>query len=174
MKKWTAFVMALLMLFALSACGGKYTAVSDLKLSWGMSPEEVEKAIPVQVKLEQYENNAYIKCMNKDDALPKVFGQKVLFFDCRFSDNKLANVNISFDATADYESLLKKCSGKFGEPKSMSNLGSAGFGTIAVNAVGWTTDSSVIVITYNEFAGMKTLNKMAFYDLAVFGSAVAK
>ena len=45
MKKPVALLLVFALMLALCACGGgSYTAVPELKLSWNMSPEEVQKA----------------------------------------------------------------------------------------------------------------------------------
>ncbi len=164
MKKRALLILLLAaVVLALTACGSN---VPGLRLNWGMSPEEVQKAVSAETRVDQMENNAYLICFDSDN-IPKVMGQKVLVFECRFDNYKLWNVNVTFDATADYDSLVKKCTSKYGEPTSMPEISKyvQGGVTFSTSAVGWLTDDTAIVITYHDTFGMKMLDKMAFYSL---------
>lgn len=165
MKRLLCLLLVMAAALTLCACGSN---VPGLGLNWGMSPEEVQKAVSAEMRVDQLENNAYIICFDSDN-IPKVMGQKVLVFECRFDNYKLWNVNVTFDATADYDSLVKKCTSKYGEPTSMPEISKFVMGgvTYSTNALGWLTDDSAIVITYHDSFGMKMLDKMAFYSLSI-------
>lgn len=111
MRRFLAALACLCLCLGLCACGSRYSAVPELKLSWGMSREEVMNA--GEIRMEEIENDDGVYLSSKKgQKLPEVNGLELKWVRCYFDrDGGLKQVDVKFaseDPSAIYEALKSK------------------------------------------------------------------
>ena len=96
MKRLLFLLMAAGLLLSLCACGMSYTAVPELKLSWGMTKEEILKTSENSMDELESDGTAYLRS-HDGEVLPKVNGMSITWYRCYFDENGgLKQVDVKF------------------------------------------------------------------------------
>lgn len=125
MKKPIALFLLLALMLTLCACGGSFTAIPELKLSWDMSPEEAQKASPFQTIYSTREDGYSFLSSEPGQKLPKIAGVPLHNFMCVFKNDEMIQI-ILFPAGSelekgslvlyDYQKVVELYRKEYGQP----------------------------------------------------------
>lgn len=156
MKKPVALLLVFALMLALCACGGgSYTAVPELKLSWDMSPEEVQKASPVKTIYSTREDGYSFVSSEPGQKLPRIAGVPLSLFACVFDRDRMIQVRVSIEYSEtkkntiviyDYKTVVDLFTKEYGQPTSRNSGGS---GPLSAESTVWVLDSRAIEIQGN-------------------------
>ena len=140
MKKLIALLLASALMLALCACGGKsYTAVPELKISWDMGPQEVQKANSFETTyMERDDGYSFVTC-KPGQKLPRIADVPVSVYMCIFDHGKLIQVIVSIQysetlkgkvVSYDYSKVVSLFTKEYGQPTMKDSKGSGYVGGV--------------------------------------------
>ena len=138
MRRFLVALVCLGLCLSLCACGSSHTAVPELKLSWGMTREEILNAGEIQMEEIEILDDRYLRSKS-GQKLPKVNGLEIHYFTCHFDKNgALVNVCVKFtseDSSVVYDALKSK----YGEPTVDGHF-----------SCSWRLDDTIIIDSFNS------------------------
>lgn len=165
MKKLIALLLALAMTLALSACGGNYTAVPELKLSWDMSPEEAQKANSFKTVYSTRQDGYSFVSSEPGQKLPRIAGAPLSQYMCVFENDKMIQVILLTDSFKtengsivkyDYRKVVDLFTKEYGPPAR--GLSEGGLQSSSARTV-WLLESRAIEV----YGNMDSVLKIVVY-----------